>query len=53
MTREQIAAELATIERVLAARVQVWRVIIDPDTGKEIKRIYAGSFVPTKEKSHD
>lgn len=43
MTRDEIIEALATVERVLADRVFVVRVIIAPD-GKELRRIYRCSF---------
>jgi hypothetical protein len=43
MTRADIIADLAAIERRLADRVELRRVLIDGD-GVIRKRIYSGSF---------
>ena len=43
MNLEDLVHALAAIERALHARVEVWRIVID-ETGKEIDRLYRGSF---------
>ena len=44
MTRDDTIAALQAIAHLLDQRVDVWRIIVD-ETGKEIKRLYRGSFV--------
>jgi hypothetical protein len=43
MTRDELARTLSAIEQAHANRVEIWCVILDP-TGKEVGRIYRGSF---------
>jgi hypothetical protein len=44
MTREEIARALRDIEQAREERVEVWRVIINPDGTETGRRIYRGSF---------
>jgi hypothetical protein len=43
MTRDELARALSAIEQRLASRVEIVRVIIDPD-GREVGRIHRGWF---------
>ncbi len=43
-TREDLIAELATLEQMLEHRVAIVRVIVD-GTGNEIGRLHRGGFV--------
>lgn len=42
-TREDLIAELSALEQMLDTRIDIVRVIVD-ETGKEISRLYRGSF---------
>jgi hypothetical protein len=44
MTRAEIIAALQAIERQLAGRVELWRVIIDEHGVPTGQRFYSGSF---------
>lgn len=44
MTRDELLGELAALERHLASRVQVWRVIIDANGQPTGTKYYRGSF---------
>ena len=44
MTFEEIIAKMQAVKRHLDDRVEVWRVVIGPATGRETTRIYRGSF---------
>jgi hypothetical protein len=44
MNREDLTTALAALKRHLDDRVELWRVALDPETGREIKRIYRGTF---------
>ena len=46
MTRDEIVKMLATVERTLDQRVEVWREVLEPD-GTVIARVYSGSFQRT------
>jgi hypothetical protein len=53
MTREQIAAELAAVERRLDEHIAIVRVIVSKD-GIPIKRILEGTFtLSTREDRHE
>ncbi|MGB2710114.1 MAG: hypothetical protein WBC33_01250 [Conexibacter sp.] len=43
MTRDELSAALAALQRALDSRVEVYRVTIAPD-GTVVKRIYCGAF---------
>ena len=43
-SRAELAATLAAISRRLDTRVQIWRVILNPDGSPTGQRIFRGSF---------
>ena len=47
ISREEIIETLTVLERLLAARTEIWREVIAPD-GTVEKRMYSGSFLQPK-----
>ena len=48
MTRAEMIATLHKIESAQQDRVEIWRIVVD-ETGKEISRMYRGSFQQPRE----